>query len=93
MSSEHQEFRMVRLTWDRVSSGKVPPVSHCGTFSASIEAKEKPLVIAVDECAEVSPEDIEKLREHPCMQSFMQSQSFIKTENSDWLREYIDNPE
>lgn len=47
--------------------------------------------IGIDECKEVTPQDIEKITE--LLRGRMDLQSFISTENSDWLREFIDNPE
>lgn len=92
MSSEYQEFERGRLLWDRIGYGNIPLVTHRGTFSASIEDKESPIaeqckpLLVMDECKEVSPQDIEKITDY--LRGRMELQSFIQTEKSDWLREY-----
>lgn len=56
----------------------------------AMKAKSNLEIIAIDECQEMSLEDSEKITEK--LRDRMDSQGFISTENSDWLREYIDNP-
>lgn len=53
---------------------------------ATLEAKSNLEIIAIDECKEMTKEDFEEITD--CLRGRMELQSFISTENSDWLREY-----
>jgi len=55
-----------------------------------MRAKNNLKIIAIDECKEMTKEDFEEITDY--LRGRMDLQSFISTENSDWLREFIDNP-